>query len=115
MGDGIAQGRRQRLRIAEESGEPPLCLRNDRFVAEFAERPDQTAAQQSIVVVARATAIPAEPVEHGTQLGADIALQRRALGPIARQTIERGEYRDDLIPDRAAVIDADILDQTEIG
>ena len=115
MGDGIAQRPRQRLRIAEESGETPFRFSNDVLVAELSESPYQAAAQQGIVVVTGAVTIPAEPVEHWTQFGTGIALQRRTLGPIARQTVERGECRDDLIPYRAAVIDADILDQSEIG
>jgi len=46
MGDGIAQGPPAAIAIAEESGESPLRLRNDRFVAEFAECPDQAAARR---------------------------------------------------------------------
>jgi hypothetical protein len=63
MGDGIAQRAGQGLRLAEEAGEPPSRFGDDLLVAEFAEHPDQAAAQQGVVVITGAAAIPAEPVE----------------------------------------------------
>ena len=84
-------------------------------IAELAEGADQARAQQGVVVVTGAAAVPAEPVEHRPQLCAHVGFERRPLGAVARQAVELDKGADHLVPDRAAVADVEAIDQREPG